>query len=330
MLNLKNKKILVILPKYFGYEKAIINILRKNKAEVFFIYENMDDINYRYRLINAYLPRMIPSLMNRYFYNIIKKLPNDLDYVLVIRGKFLSEYIISYMRKNFLTKCKFIMYQWDSVKNNTNSIKISKFFDKNFTFDETDAKKYKWDYRPLFYIEELLNNNTEKNIDILYICSLHSKRVTVLNILKQFCKNKGLVLYSHMYSKRIVFYKRKYINRRKEYLAANNNDICFNSLSLNNIYELYSKSKIVFDYTHPGQRGLTMRTIECLGNECKLITNNELVKYADFYNSNNIYIYNENKIKIPESFIKIPYETESKNILKKYSLESWIKEILGW
>lgn len=330
MLNLENKKILLILPKYFGYEKFIINRLRKSNAEVFFIYENVDNIRYSYRFVNAYLPKIMPGITDKYFYNRIKKLPQNLDYVLVVRGQFLSNHIMSYMRKKFLKKCKFVMYQWDSIKNNANAVEISKFFDKIFTFDKIDAKTYKWNYRPLFYIEDLVNNDNNKTIDILYICSLHSRRVTILNILKEFCKEQGLVLYSHMYSKLIVFYKRKYISRRKEYLAANNKDVCFNSLSLNDTYKLYNKSKIVFDYTHPGQKGLTIRTIECLGNGCKLITNNELVKYADFYNSNNIYIYKEDNIKIPDKFINTPYNRPQKDIFEKYSLKSWLEEILGW
>lgn len=330
MLNFKNKKILVILPKYFDYEKIIIDKLKESKAKVFFIYENMDNISYKYRLVNAYLPSMMPAVMNRYFYNKIKKIPVELDYVLVVRGQFLTENIMLFMRKNFSKKCKFVMYQWDSIENNKNALKICMFFDKVFTFDETDAKNYNWNYRPLFYIEDLINSNIEKVIDVLYICSLHSKRVTILNIIKHLCKNKGLVLYSHMYSKRLVFYKRKYINKRKEYLAADNNDISFNSLSLNDTYELYNKSKIVIDYTHPGQCGLTMRTIECMGNRCKLITNNELIKDADFYNSNNIYIYKESNIKIPDSFINTPYEEVPKDIFQKYSLKSWLEEILGW
>lgn len=36
---------------------------------------------------------------------------------------------------------KFIMYQWDSIKNNKNCLRIERFFDKIFTFDMEDAQK---------------------------------------------------------------------------------------------------------------------------------------------------------------------------------------------
>ena len=81
------------------------------------------------------------------------------------------------------------------------------------------------------------------------------------------------------------------------------------------------------DYTHPGQTGFTMRTIEALGNGCKLITNNPLVKDADFYDPNNILVYEGTDVEIPEWFVQTPYRKPDDAIYRKYSLTQWIADI---
>ena len=65
-----------------------------------------------------------------------------MDFVLVIRGQFLSLPVLDYMKKHFHSGCRYIFYQWDSVRNNPNALEIADFFDLRFTFDPIDAKKY--------------------------------------------------------------------------------------------------------------------------------------------------------------------------------------------
>ena len=89
-------------------------------------------------------------------------------------------------------------------------------------------------------------------------------------------------------------------------------------------------SNIVVDYTHLSQTGFTMRTCEAIGHRCKLVTNNKLVKEADFYNENNVYIYDVDNFQIPESFINSPYQELSKEIYERYSISNWIKEIINY
>ena len=322
-----NKKIILVMPKFFGYEIVIKDRLEKLGASVYLVYEDMDEVNYFYRFVNAYFSKHMKQLMDRYFHRKLDRIIGEADYFLLIRGEFVSKDLMKMLKEKAADKCKFYMYQWDSANNNKNSLSIKDYFDVVSTFDQIDAEKYGWNYRPLFYIPEYVNTCKVK-YDLLYLCSLHSKRVEILNSIKNICRKNQWNLYKRIYSKKVIFLKRKYLDRRKSYLIADNDDINSKKMSIEETYRLYNESRIVVDYTHPNQNGYTMRTIEAIGCRKKLITNNIEIMKADFYNSNNIYIYDENNVFIPEDFVISDYKNYKEDIYYYYSIDGWLSDIL--
>ena len=325
MQTIKGSKILLFAPSYFGYEEVIKRKLIELGSEVVLIYENLDKVSHYYKFIKSKLANKMMSAANRYYIKQIKKHSYEYDYVFVIRGEYLSFETIKYMKDNFKDKCRYIMYQWDGVANNKNALEIAPFFDKVLTFDMKDSEQYGWIYRPLFYIDSYICN-TEKNIDLLYICSLHSDRVRILNELKWICNLKGWNYKAILYEKKYIYLKRKYIDRKTEYINACDSDMTYKPLTIKDSYELYGRAKVIVDYTHQGQAGFTMRTIECVGNHCKMITNNSNIKNADFFNKNNIYVYDE-KLEIPDSFISELYECIEPEVYAKYSIDAFLRDV---
>jgi hypothetical protein len=62
----------------------------------------------------------------------------------------------------------------------------------------------------------------------------------------------------------------------------------------------------------------------------KVVNDNEIVSYQyDFYNENNIYIFNRSKPKIKFDFLIENYENIDNNIYNKYSLKNWIENIFN-
>lgn len=323
-----NKKLLLIMPKFYGYEDIIRAEAQRRFDKVYVIYENRDWVSLWHRFVYVYMPSKKRQVLDSFFINEIKKLPKDIGTVLVIRGSSLSATVMQYMRKTFPSICQYVMYQWDGIKNNSAALDVKEFFDSIFTFDVEDSKKYGWIYRPLFYDSNKVKI-ADKDIDISFLCSLHSQRAKIQEKLKELCLKDNYVFHSHMYCNRFAYYKWKYIGRKPEYKDTNDKDVVFKSLSLDETYDLYSKSKVVVDYTHPDQTGFTMRTIEALGSKCKLVTNNRFIVNADFYNPNNIYIYDGTEIVIPEEFISCPYEDINEEMYRYYSLEGWLDTLLG-
>lgn len=325
IMNIKNKNILFIAPKYFGYEEKIKKCLENEGANVYLIYENLDEVSISYRFVYAYMKNQKDKVLTKYYIAKTDKLPEKIDIVFVIRGASLTVEAMDYMKKKFCNS-KYYMYQWDSVLNNGNALKIAGYFDSIFTFDMIDAKKQGWSYRPLFFTSQ--SKIVDKgDIDILYICSLHSKRIQILKEIIAQYSNSDTKLFQYLYSKPFIYLKQKYLDKNEDFIGLPDNVVQHKPLSLEKIENLYRKSRVVVDYTHPNQNGFTMRTIECIGSRCKLVTNNKHIADSNFYNSNNIFIYDENNFRIPKEFIELPYVEMNKELYDYYSLESFIKSI---
>lgn len=324
----KRKHCLLICPKFYGYEVLILEELKKYFEDVDVIYENREWVSLWHRFVYVYASSRKNKVLDKFYIDTINKISTDVDTVLIIRGSSLSITVMEYLKKMYRESCQYIMYQWDGVKNNHEILNIVNLFDDIYTFDIEDSIKYGWRYRPLFFDSEKVEKRT-KDINIAYLCSLHSQRAQVLEKLKVYCNENNLSLYSNMYCNKLLYFKWKYIGKKPEYRGTNNKDVSFKSLSLEETYKIYSRSRIIVDYTHPNQTGFTMRTIEALGNRCKLVTNNQLIKSADFYNPHNVYVYEGTNVEIPLKFINSEYEDVNKKIYNYYSLNGWINTLLG-
>ena len=305
------------MPKFFGYE----NIIQKQVASLNFkvdvIYENIDEISFIKRYQLRYSNNKEKILSNYY----IKRVGNNYDTILVIRGSTLTEEILDTIKETS-PNANWYMYQWDSVKNNPNALKIAKYFSKISTFDLDDAQKYGWQYRPLFYISGT-ERDCKREYDYAFICSLHSQRLKIYQEIKRIAAKPFL----YLFSKRTHYIKQKYLKKNKDFMGVNDKEIKFKSLSIYEANNYMGKSDIVVDYTHPGQSGFTMRTCEAIGHRCKLVTNNKLVVDSDFYRESNVYVYDLDNFKVPDSFLESLYEDLPVEVYERYSIENWLKEV---
>ena len=74
-------------------------------------------------------------------------------------------------------------------------------------------------------------------------------------------------------------------------------------------------------------QGLTFRVFEAIGYHKKIITNNPDIANYDFYNPQNILIINEQNISIPNEFLTSSYIPIPDQIIRKYTLETWVKTV---
>ena len=326
-LSLADKNILVIMPTAFGYDQEIKRTLESQGAHVNIIFENIKELSLAYKFVYVYLKPWRSRFIYHYYKKKISAINRKIDYLFVIRGSTLTKDILSLIQEKAAPDCKYIMYQWDSIKNNSSVMPIIGSFDSIATFDIQDAQNLNWKYRPLFFIEHFISEKKSREIDIAYICSVHSQRFQIYKKVKSLCLSQGWSFHHHMFINWVLFLKYKFLDRNPVICEAKSADLSFRSLSLTETYSLYQKSKIALDYTHPGQTGFTMRTIETLGNECKLITNNTLIRDADFFDPNNILVYEGTDVEIPEWFVQTPYRKLDNDVYKKYSLTQWIQDI---
>ena len=87
------------------------------------------------------------------------------------------------------------------------------------------------------------------------------------------------------------------------------------------------QSRCLLEITQKGQQGLTLRALEALFLGKKLITNNESIRLADFYNSANILVVGENTSPTEiRQFLSCKAIDIEKKITDRYDIENWIKK----
>lgn len=330
-MDLSGKTILLLAPKFFGYEFEIQKELENFGAKVIYFDERPKNDFLTKVFIRLNLKSFISKKINNYYNNIIESIKKEkIDYLFLIAPETIDIEKIKEIKLNH-KDIKILTYFWDSVKNKRTALNYLDISDKFFSFDSNDIKiNKKIEFLPLFYIKDYENiSKIKQNIlyDISFIGTVHSDRYKIIKKIEENATSLGLNIYFYFYSpSRILFFFQKLL--KKDFQDIKWADVSFESLSKSDVLNIIGKSKSIIDIQHPLQVGLTMRTIEMIGANKKLFTtNNEIQKY-DFYNECNISILNRKKPLIDLDFILNNYEKLNENVYKKYSLNNWLKIIL--
>ena len=132
--------------------------------------------------------------------------------------------------------------------------------------------------------------------------------------------------------KEINLHSKIFIKIKKPQKKYENENLIFikDQLTFRENLNLLKESKVLLDFKNDIHYGLSFRTFESIGFKKKLITNNPLVKYYDFYNPSNIFVLEKNYNKEELiNFLKQPYQDLPNQIVEKYSFTNWIKYVLG-
>ena len=326
--HLNGKKNLFFSVQTFNLEKDIIKQLEKHGALVTYFDERPANNNFTKGIIRINR-NFLQKTINKYYKNILKSIKSEkFDYLFVNRGEvvpkqFLEEFI------RLQPNCKRIFYTWDSFGNHSHGLKILDYFDKKFTFDKKDAEKYNIGFRPLYFTDkyrEIYNSDTVKNIDLLFLGTAHSDRYIISNQIADWCKDNNLVAYNYYYMQgKFVYYYKKFFD--SSFKTFDFKKLSFKGLTVDEIVQLYDRSNVILDISHPGQSGLTMRTFEAIGAGKKLITTNMNIREYPFYNTKNIFLIDRNKLELEKSFFDHQYESLDSKLYEKCSIDGWIEDL---
>ena len=85
------------------------------------------------------------------------------------------------------------------------------------------------------------------------------------------------------------------------------------------------KCDLIVDIVQPGQVAITVRTLEGMFYNKKIVTNNTEIKNYSFYNPSNVFIIGyDNKYSFQE-FLRVPVQKIPEVILKEYRMERWVE-----
>jgi len=325
-MNLDNQNVLLIAPRFFGYEADIMGELSKRGANVDFLADRPFATSWG-KAAAKYFPvcsaKLATALYRRQLLNYGR---SKYSLILIINGQTLDTEFALELRSNF-PSAKFLHYVWDSLSNRKSIVRLLKYVDSSFTFDHSDAKRFGMNFRPLFYGKNF-NNVTESRTqyDISFVGTAHGDRVKVVRSLDSTLP-KETKRYWYLYLQaKWVFHANRITN--PAFKNVKSTDFRFYPLPKPQLQQVFSRSNAILDIEHRKQSGLTMRTFETVGTRKKLITTNTDIASYDFYDPNNIAIINRENPIIRDDFLMQPYKDLPDGLYQKYSISGWMDEIL--
>lgn len=325
-------KLLLIMPRFFDYPELITRELEDMGYEVDF-FDDRPSTNAWIKAAIRINKNLIGVYIKKYFENVMQTVKNKkYDVVFLISGQSLS---FSESMINEIKLCqkdaKFVLYQWDSQTNFPYIKQVQKYFDKCYSFDRRDIEETpSLKFLPLFYsrkYEEIgKRNHTNFKYDFCFVGTAHPKKYKFIKMMSEQLKSvyPNQFIY-FFFPSPIVYFYRKIMNN--ELRKAKYNEFHYVPLKGKDMNDVYETSRCVLDSAQDGQLGLTIRVLEALGAKKKLITTNENVINYDFYQPENIYVY-DGKIDLENVFFTHEYKEVSEEVYEKYSLRSWLKEIV--
>ncbi|WP_396199442.1 hypothetical protein [Flavobacterium sp.] len=297
--NIKSNKYEVVVLanssfKYKSIKDRIVNFYKKIVKK---------DKSYKRQLIRAY-----EENQNLFF---LEQQQTIFDYTLVIRPDKFSLKVLEAVK---IKSKKMIAYQWDGMSRFPEVTETIDFFDEFYVFDKNDieSNSKKLTYTTNFYFD--CYNNLFKNeiiYDVYFIGSYDSRTQDLLRICSEL-ESMGLkinVLLATSPKKHLKKYK--FITYLKKSLTYYEN------------LEILSRSKIIIDLAHKDlHTGLSFRAFESVGYDKKMITTNKTIKSMDFYNPQNIFVFDDDRTDLIE-FVKSDYISIPETIKNKYSFSNW-------
>lgn len=326
--SLTGKRVLLIAPKFFGYEADIQREIERRGAQVDFLPDRPFTSSWLKAMARVYRPAVSVYSERAMEQRIRETCTAPYDVVLVIIGEALTESHIRTLR-SLNPKARFVLYMWDSFDNKKFVKQNLVHFDAASTFDRQDAKACGMQFRPLFYVPGFDQGDQQAiEYEVSFIGTAHSDRYRIVHNL-QAALPKGARTFFYLFLQAPwVFTVRRVFDRN---LAGSRRDeFRFDSIPKAKVQQVFARSFAILDIEHPKQTGLTMRTFEAIGARKKLITTNRDVANYDFYHPENILICERNKMpEIPAGFFQTPYRELDAELMHKYSLAGWLDDVLG-
>lgn len=209
------------------------------------------------------------------------------------------------------------IYCWNPISKNPVLQKklesVSRFVTAIYSFDKDECNKYGFRFAPMVYDFEAKSLPSRViKYDVCFVGYLKARGDQISELYTY--------LTHHDYT--VFFYVLDHENTNapmpfplhKEYLGHRE------------YMNVLSESKAVLDITQPDQRGLTIRALETMYYQKKLITNNKDIVTYDFYNPENIFILGEDSLENFHKFLSTPFVQIERAKLKKYNFVDWVND----
>lgn len=248
-----------------------------------------------------------------FWYGTWKKQLMEYDQIIVF-DRHWGRRIFDYIHKKCPDK-RLICWYWNTIdnKNKILPLKYRKFVEI-WSFDEEDCKKYGFFHNVQFYFrEEPIRTNISK-YDAVFV-GKDKGRVRAIESINQTFKDLKM---------------KTYVKIIRDNTSSNYESELYTEqeISYYRLREIIRQSECIVDVPQDKQYGITMRVLEALFLQKKLLTTNQSVEFYDFYDPKKIYIWKFNdseNLKKLKKFMDNKDTYYSEDDLNNYSFEKWLK-----
>ena len=226
--------------------------------------------------------------------------------------------------RKFVRARKQSAWLWDPVRSYRKSA-LSRWIYKRWlrraalracTFDPGDAKAY-----GLELVEQVFRHDpapagaaVARDIDLCFVGSDKGRLPELARWKHQF-ERAGLRTHFHIVA-----------DQRKAYTAQDSALVTDAWMPYASNLELARRSRCLLEVLQGTQSGPTMRSIEALFFNCKLITNNAAIVACGFYHPSRIFVVGRDRPEDLPAFLQSPVEAAGAELLGKHEIRSWLRQ----
>lgn len=286
-------------------------IAEKYRSEGFRVYKPYRGNSLMARILRE-ICFFLPVLSDRIWFDKRIVFDGSLKYI-VIRDALITKNYLLWVKKKFPDAQ--INFSYSNMVGKATHVHPEEIPDgiRIWTFDEYDSQKYGIRHlKSRSYNDARIKPRKENKYDILYVGRDKGRGEYLLSLKAKF-ESMGLTV------KFIIVADGRFAKRKKYYDKL---------ISYDEITELLAESRAVLNVTMPNQKGITLRDIEALFNDIKLITTNQYIVENEIFDENNVFVLQENNFDDICTFLDKPVNVRN-DLKEKYSLNTVLKEMVG-
>lgn len=312
-------RILFLGDDYYGYAVQIRDACRRLGHEV--DYRRLQDRSFASNTFRKLAPDTYNKRLAAYHRDIVEKSAGQgYDTVLFVQAHRMEREIVERL-KQLHPDARFVLYYWDSLVTHDYRPWLH-LFDHAATFDPEDAKALDIAYLPLFAIPRFfdIDQGREKDFDLYFVGSIASLgRFDALARLHEFTQTNGLRTRFHMVANPIMRARLLRSGRRLPGLTGK-------GMGFGDIVDLLERSHGTFDFANNRQSGYTMRLIENMCANRKIVTENPRILREPFYREDRFLLVDGYDFSAVPDFLSRPIESELDT--QAFSVDSWARQLV--
>lgn len=226
----------------------------------------------------------------------------------IVHASILTPPVVKYLHRTH-PHLRIIVWFWNPVSKDFPIDKFPKEICERWSFDTSDCEKYNLHYNSQYFFNDINTNNCAAEYDILFIGKDKGRGAELIK-LKNSYESLGLKCFFYILGDTSLgdCYHQKY-------------------LPYDHVLSLINNSRCILDFVATNQVGLTLRPLESLFLQRKLITNDASIRELDFYSKENIFVVNnDDNVKL-KSFVLDDYHIVQEDISDKYDFISWFNRL---